>query len=59
MSYTYDAAGRRASMTDATGTTRYSYDSTGRLLTVTEPDGGVTAASYDAAGQRTSLELPR
>jgi RHS repeat-associated protein len=58
VTFTYDAAGRRTSMTDATGTTHYSYDGSGRLLTVTDPDGEVTAAAYDAAGQRSSLTYP-
>jgi len=58
VTFTYDAAGRRASMTDATGTTHYSYDAAGRLLTVTDPDGGATTAGYDAAGQRISLAYP-
>ena len=58
MSYAYDAAGRRVSMTDATGTTRYAYDAAGRLLTTTDPEGEITAAAYDAAGQRTSLHYP-
>ncbi len=58
ISFTYDSAGRRGSMTDATGTTRYTYDAAGRLLTVTEPDGSTTTAGYDAAGQRTSLTYP-
>lgn len=58
VSYTYDKAGQRTSMTDATGTTHYAYDSKGRLTTVTEPDGAATTAAYDAAGQRTSLSYP-
>jgi YD repeat-containing protein len=56
--YAYDSCGRRTSMTDATGTTRYTYDLAGRLTAVTEPDRGVTTASYDAAGQQTSLRYP-
>jgi RHS repeat-associated protein len=58
VSFTYDSSGRRISMTDATGTTHYAYDAAGRLLTVTDPDGQVTTAEYDAAGQRTSLAYP-
>jgi RHS repeat-associated protein len=58
VSYTYDGAGRRATMTDATGTTRYSYDAAGRLLTATEPDGSQLRMAYDAAGRQTSLRYP-
>ena len=58
VSYAYDNLGRRTSMTDATGTTRYAYDAVGNLLTVTEPDGAVFTAQYDQAGQRTSLTYP-
>ncbi len=58
VSYTYNDLGQRTSMTDATGTSRYSYDAAGRLVTVTEPDGAETTAGYDAAGQRTSLSYP-
>jgi RHS repeat-associated protein len=55
VTYGYDPYGRRTSMTDVTGTTRYAYSPTGRPVTVTYPDGAVTTAAYDAAGQRTSL----
>jgi RHS repeat-associated protein len=58
VSYAYDGNGRRISMTDASGTTHYGYDLAGQLLTVTEPDGAVTATAYDATGQRTSLTYP-
>lgn len=58
VTFAYDQAGHRTSMTDATGTTHYSYDSTGRLLTITEPDGGQITNSYDAAGQLASLSYP-
>jgi RHS repeat-associated protein len=58
VSFTYDNSGRRASMTDATGTTRYAYDAAGQLTTVTEPDGTTIVSGYDKAGQRTSLAYP-
>jgi RHS repeat-associated protein len=58
VSFTYDAAGRRSSMTDATGTTYYSYDSGGRLASVTAPDGELVTAAYNAAGQMTALTYP-
>jgi RHS repeat-associated protein len=50
VSYTYTAAGLRASMTDATGTTAYTYDDRDRLLTKQTPQGTLTY-TYDAAGR--------
>jgi RHS repeat-associated protein len=49
VSYTYDAAGRRATMVDATGTTSYGYDSANRVVSKTLPSGAVMAYTYDAA----------
>jgi RHS repeat-associated protein len=56
VSWTYDTAGRRASMTDGTGTTTYGYDAGNRLATVTkgadtftyvsDPGGNVTSRTY-------------
>ena len=51
-SYTYDAANNQTSKTDARGTTVYTYDALNRLETVTEPNGTVTAYTYDKAGNR-------
>jgi RHS repeat-associated protein len=47
--FTYTNTGRRASMTDASGTTTYTYDSRDRLLTKATPLGTLTY-TYDAAG---------
>lgn len=58
VSFGYDAAGRRTSMVDATGTTRYEYDAAGRLTSYTEPDGRAFALTYDAANRRTALRYP-
>ena len=58
VSFTYSKAGRLASMTDGTGTTRYGYDVAGRMTAITEPDGGVFAMRYDQAGQRVALNYP-
>ncbi len=55
VAYTYDQAGRRTSMTDTTGLTRYGYDPRGALVAVTHPDGKVVASSFDAAGNRVGL----
>ena len=46
VTFTYDAAGQRTSMTDATGTTHYAYDANGNLLTVTGPDGEQVTARH-------------
>lgn len=49
---TYDAAGRLASTTDATGTTTtYTYDDTSRTVTATDPLGQVRKVGYNAAGR--------
>jgi YD repeat-containing protein len=57
ISYTYDAAGRRTSMTVAgQPTVTYTYDAN-RLASVTQASSVVTV-TYDAAGRRTSVTLP-
>jgi YD repeat-containing protein len=58
VSYTYDAAGRRTSMTVAgQSTVNYTYDNANRLTQITQGTSTVTIA-YDNAGRRTSLTLP-
>jgi RHS repeat-associated protein len=48
VTYTYDAGGKRLSMTDATGTTQYSYyNDTARLKDITFPDGTTVVYDYD------------
>lgn len=49
VTYTYTATGRRETMTDATGTTRYEYDSRDRLKTKETPFGTLTY-TYDKLG---------
>ena len=50
---TYDALGRKTSVTDATGTWAYTYDGTSpRVATVTDPDENVLSHTYDACGER-------
>ena len=58
VSYTYDAAGRRATMSvPGQPTTVYAYDAGNRLTSITRDDQVVTFG-YDAANRRTSLALP-
>jgi RHS repeat-associated protein len=51
--YAYDGAGNRTQILDGHGTTTYTYDVLNRLLTATEPNGRVTAYTYDGSGNRT------
>jgi RHS repeat-associated protein len=54
VSFTYTATGKRASMTDASGTTNYTYDSMDRLITKATPEGTLNY-TYDAAGHVASM----
>ena len=54
--YTYDALGRRTSMTTLEGTTTYGYDATGQLTSVILPTGRRIDYAYDAAGNRTTVQ---
>ena len=58
LSYTYDPAGNRTSVTTPAGTTFYAFDALNRLATVTDPDGGVTTYTYDTVGNRASVAYP-
>jgi RHS repeat-associated protein len=59
-SYTFDAAGRQSSMTDARGNaTTYGYDAAGRQTSITDALGGKVTTAYDLAGQKTSVVNPR
>ena len=53
VSFTYTATGKRASMTDASGTTNYTYDSMDRLITKITGEGTLNY-TYDAAGHLAS-----
>ena len=50
--YTYDASGRRTSMTMLDGIFSYEYDQLGQLISVMHPDGHVVEYVYDAVGNR-------
>jgi RHS repeat-associated protein len=54
VSFTYTATGKRASMTDASGTTTYTYDSLDRLTMKATPEGTLNY-TYDAAGNLASM----
>ncbi len=58
VTYTWDADGNRDSMTDATGTTRYSYDLGNRLTSVTNGAGNTLEYGYDSTGNVTTLTYP-
>jgi RHS repeat-associated protein len=55
VTFSYTPTGRRATATDARGTTSYSYDIRDRLTGLSEPDGSSLTYAYDAQGNRTSL----
>ena len=57
VTYAYDAAGRRTTMTDGTGTTTYTYDAADRRTAATTAAGTV-AYAYDSAGELTTLTYP-
>jgi RHS repeat-associated protein len=59
LSYRYDAASNRTSLTDAAGfVSSYSYDSLNRLTGLTNTNSGSFGLGYDALGRRTSLTRP-
>lgn len=59
ISFVYDAAGRRTSMVDGTGTTSYDYEaSTGLLNQVTYPDNKTLQYFFDENGKRQQLTDP-
>jgi RHS repeat-associated protein/CSLREA domain-containing protein len=53
--YTYDALGRRTSMTTLEGVTTFGYDAIGQLTLVTLPGGRVIQYEYDPAGNRKAV----
>jgi RHS repeat-associated protein len=54
----YDADGRRVSLTDGTGTSTYVYDSLGRLTSQSNGAGATSSYTYDAAGNLTKITYP-
>jgi RHS repeat-associated protein len=57
VAFTYDLAGRRASMTDGTGTTAYTYNPSGEISGVSGP-GGRVGYTWDQRGQLARLAYP-
>lgn len=61
-SYTYDPAGRIASVSQVAGAgtilTAYVYDKNGNLTGVTDPNGNVTSFEYDDFGQLLEQQSP-
>ena len=58
VTFTYDADGRRTTMTDGTGTTSYTYDALGRQTSVTDGAGSTVLTTYDAAGRISAITYP-
>jgi RHS repeat-associated protein len=58
VSFTYDANGMRAAMSDGTGTSRYSYDPSGQLTAYTNGAGKQVGFTYDRSGLLTKLTYP-
>ena len=58
VTFEYDNAGLRSSMTDGSGTTRYTWDSLGRLTQHTDGAAHTVRYGYDLAGNLTSLTYP-
>lgn len=59
VTYTYDTAGRRTSMTASDqAPVSYTYDANARLGTITQAPLNPVAIDYDAANRRTWLTLP-
>jgi RHS repeat-associated protein len=58
VTYIYDPAGQRTSMTDETGTSTYSYTADGKLSEVTDGAGTHIGYEYDSANRLTSMTYP-
>jgi YD repeat-containing protein len=58
VSFTYDQLGRRTSMADALGTTRYEYDIHDRLTGITDPHGYALRYEYNSSGLPSKLYYP-
>ncbi|MFN8623516.1 MAG: RHS repeat-associated core domain-containing protein [Chloroflexota bacterium] len=57
VAFTYDLDGRRATMTDATGTTTWTRDPLGRVTAVTDPSGTTVTTTRDRRGDVRSIAV--
>ena len=57
-SFGYDAAGRRISMTDGTGTSTWTYDTFGEVTVGKQGSGATVTHGYDANGHETTTGYP-
>nr|WP_275100555.1 RHS repeat-associated core domain-containing protein [Paenibacillus alvei] len=57
ITYSYDALGKRMSMTDGTGTTEYGYYPTGELASIQYPDQTKLSFDYDTRQLRTKQTI--
>ena len=58
MLYTYDADGRRVSMSDLTGTSQYATNEEGEITGVRQGDGSLIQYEYDAYGNISKMIYP-
>jgi RHS repeat-associated protein len=58
VTYGYDPAGHRVSMTDGTGTSTWTYDTFGEVTAQTQGSGAAVGYGYDANGNRNSITYP-
>lgn len=58
VAWTYDADGRRATMTDATGTSTYIWDARGRPVATTDGAGRTVRYAWDPASRLVGLTYP-
>ena len=58
VSFAYDDAGNRISMSDNSGQTTWEYDGLNRPIVITSEETGRVGYGYDAVGNRTSLTYP-
>ncbi len=56
--YTYDADGRKATMTDGSGTSSWTYDAFGEVTAHQQGSGTMITYGYDDNGNRTSIGYP-
>ena len=58
VSYSYNAGGSYATMTDGLGTTQWTYDGLDRIMSIFDPNNQTIGYQYDAGGNRKKLIYP-